>query len=140
MKWIPAHKTFQEAMEGGLSYEDCAGNGMADCFAKWAARAGGPPADLAEARAAQRVSNELVLLSAGAVLLQRLKARPRTKDDTTMKARKRPAPGLPCKLRPSQGGVAARGAGGAHAGGSLAHWWPRQVHSGACQAAGLAGN
>ena len=22
VKWIPAHKTFQEAVEGGMSYED----------------------------------------------------------------------------------------------------------------------
>jgi hypothetical protein len=99
VKWIPAHKTFLEAVEGGLSYEDWSGNGMADCFAKWAARAGGPPAELAEARAAKRISNELVLRTAGAVLLQRLKARPRTKEDAAVKARKRPEPGLPRRLR-----------------------------------------
>ncbi len=38
----------------------------------------------------------------GAVLLQRLKARPRTKEDTAIKARKRPAPGLPRRLRPTK--------------------------------------
>ena len=38
VKWLPAHKTFQEAVEGGMSYEDWSGNGMADCFAKWAAK------------------------------------------------------------------------------------------------------
>ncbi len=102
VKWIPAHKKLQEAMEGGLSYEDWAGNGIADSFAKWAARAGGPPAELAAARAVRRVSSELVLRTAGAVFLQRLKARPRTKDDTAVKARKRPAPGLPRKLRPTK--------------------------------------
>ena len=75
---------------------------MADCFAKWAARAGGPPAELAKARAAQRVSSELVLRSAGAVLLQRLEARPRTKEDAAVKARKRPEPGLPRRLRPAK--------------------------------------
>ena len=99
VKWIPAHKTFQEAVEGGMSFEDWSGNGMADCFAKWAARAGGPPEELVSERAAKRASNELLLKTAGAVLLQRLKARPRTKDDAAVKARKRPEPGFPRRLR-----------------------------------------
>ena len=68
VKWIPAHKTFQEAVEGGMSYEDWSGNGMADCFAKWAAKAGGPPAELVEERASRRAKNEMVLKTAGAVL------------------------------------------------------------------------
>ncbi len=38
VKWIPAHRTFQEAVECGMSYEDWAGNGMADSIAKWAAQ------------------------------------------------------------------------------------------------------
>jgi hypothetical protein len=97
--WIPAQKTFQEAVEGGMSFEDWSGNGMADRFAKWAARAGGPPEELVLERAAKRASNELLLKTAGAVLLQRLKARPRTKDDAAVKARKRPEPGLPRRLR-----------------------------------------
>ena len=75
---------------------------MADSIAKWAAREGGPTADLAAARARQRVQSEAVLRTAGAVLLQRLKARPRTKEDTAVKARKRPAPGLPRRLRPTK--------------------------------------
>jgi hypothetical protein len=75
---------------------------MADSIAKWAAREGGPSADLATARAKQRVQSEAVLCAVGAVLLQRLKARPRTKDDTAIKARKRPAPGLPRRLRPAK--------------------------------------
>ena len=58
----------------------------------------GPP-ELAEARAAKRISSELVLRTAGAVLLQRLKARPRTKEDAAVKARQRPEPGLPRRLR-----------------------------------------
>ena len=99
VKWIPAHKTFQEAVEGGMSYEDWSGNGMADCFAKWAARAGGPPEELVAARTAKRANNELLLRTAGAVLLHRLKARPRTKEDAAVKARKRPEPGLPRRLR-----------------------------------------
>ncbi len=41
----------------------------------------------------------MVLKTAGAVLLQRLKARPRTKEDAAVKARKRPEPGLPRRLR-----------------------------------------
>ena len=92
VKWIPAHRTFQEAIEGGMCYEDWAGNGMADSIAKWAAREGGPTADLATARAKQRLQSEAVLRAAGTVLLQRLKARPRTKEDTAIKARKRPPP------------------------------------------------
>ena len=82
--------------------EDWAGNGMADCFAKWAAREGGPTAEMAAARAKQRLQSEAVLRAAGAALLQRLKARPRTKDDTAIKARKRPPPGLPRRLRPAK--------------------------------------
>ena len=85
-----------------MCYEDWAGNGMADCFAKWAAREGGPTAEMAAARAKQRLQSEAVLRAMGAVLLQRLKARPRTKDDTAIKARKRPPPGLPRKLRPTK--------------------------------------
>jgi hypothetical protein len=99
VKWIPAHKTFQEAVEGGMSFEDWSGNGMADCFAKWAAKEGGPPEELVLERAANRARNEMLLKTAGAVLLQRLKARPRTKDDAAVKARKRPEPGLPRRLR-----------------------------------------
>jgi hypothetical protein len=99
VKWIPAHKTFQEAVEGGMSYEDWSGNGMADCFAKLAARAGGPPAELVEERAERRIKNEMVLKTAAAVLLQKLKARPRTKEDAAVKSRKRPEPGLPRRLR-----------------------------------------
>ena len=99
VKWIPAHKTFQEAVEGGMSFEDWSGNGMADCFAKWAARAGGPPGELVEERASRRIINEMVLKTAAAVLLQKLKARPRTKEDAAVKSRKRPEPGLPRRLR-----------------------------------------
>ena len=55
VKWIPAHRTFQEAIEGGMCYEDWAGNGMADIMAKWAAREGGPSEGLATARAEQRL-------------------------------------------------------------------------------------
>ena len=43
-----------------------------------------------------------MLKTAGAVLLQRLKARPRTKEDAAVKARKRPEPGLPRRLRPAK--------------------------------------
>ena len=82
-----------------MSFEDWSGNGMADCFAKWAAKEGGPPEELVLERAANRARNEMLLKTAGAVLLQRLKARPRTKDDAAVKARKRPEPGLPRRLR-----------------------------------------
>ena len=99
VKWIPAHKTFQEAVEGGMSYEDWSGNGMADAFAKWAAKAGGPPPELAEERAESRIMNEMILKTAAAVLLQKLKARPRTKEDAAVKSRKRPEPGFPRRLR-----------------------------------------
>ena len=75
-----------------MSYEDWAGNGMADTMAKWAAREGGPTAGLAAARGKQRVQSEVVLRTVGAVLLQRLKARPRTQEDNAVKTRKRPAP------------------------------------------------
>ena len=95
VKWIPAHKTFQEAVEGGMSYEDWSGNGMADAFAKWAAKAGGPPQELADERAESRIMNEMILKTAAAVLLQKLKARPRTKEDAAVKSRKRLEPGFP---------------------------------------------
>ena len=58
-----------------------------------------PPEELVVERAAKRANNELLLKTAGAVLLQRLKARPRAKDDAEVKSRKRPEPGLPRKLR-----------------------------------------
>jgi hypothetical protein len=99
VKWIPAHKTFQEAVEGGMSYEDWSGNGMADAFAKWAAKAGGPPQELADERAESRIMNEMILKTAAAVLLQKLKARPRTKEDAAVKSRKRLEPGFPRRLR-----------------------------------------
>ena len=99
VKWIPAHKTFQEAVEAGMSYEDWSGNGMADGFAKWAARAGGPPAEVVEERAGRRIKNEAIITVAAAVLLQRLKARPRTKEDAAVKSRKRKEPALPRRLR-----------------------------------------
>ena len=44
----------------------------------------------------------MVLRSVGTVLLQRLKARPRTKDDVAIKSCKRAAPALPRRLRPSK--------------------------------------
>ena len=99
VKWIPAHKTFQEAVDGGMSYEDWSGNGMADSFAKWAAKAGGPPPELAEERAESRIMSEMILKTAAAVLLQKLKARPRTKEEAAFKSRKRPEPGFPRRLR-----------------------------------------
>ncbi len=45
---------------------------MADCFAKWAAKEGGPPEELVGERAAKRANHELLLETVGAVLLQRL--------------------------------------------------------------------
>ncbi len=53
VKWIQVHKSFQEAVEGGMSYEDWSGNRMADCFAKWAAKEGGPPEELVGERSGE---------------------------------------------------------------------------------------
>ena len=72
---------------------------MADCMAKWAARQGGPPTELIALRARQRIRSEAVLRAAGAVLLQRLKARPRTQEDQSIKTRKRLEPAMPHRLR-----------------------------------------
>ena len=77
-----------------------AGNGLADGVAKRVAVLGGPPAALVAARALERLRNEAVLRSVGTVLLQRLKARPRTKDDVAIKSCA--APALPRRLRPAK--------------------------------------
>ncbi len=50
----------------------------------------------------ERLRNEAVSRSVGTVLLQRLKARPRTKDDVAIKSCKRAAPALPRRLRPAK--------------------------------------
>ena len=85
-----------------MDLDDWAGNGIADVLATRAAVLGGPPAALVTARASERLSNEAVLRSVGTVLLQRLKARPRTKDDVAIKSCKRAAPALPRRLRPAK--------------------------------------
>ena len=102
VQWIPAHRTYDEAVRDGLDLDDWAGNGLADGVAKRVAVLGGPPAALVAARTLERLRNEAVLRSVGTVLLQRLKARPRTKDDVAIKSCKRAAPALPRRLRPAK--------------------------------------
>ena len=102
VQWILAHRTLEEAMREGLDLDDWAGNGVADGVAKRAAVLGGPPVAVVAARASERARNEMVLRSVGIVLLQRLKARPRTKDDVAIKSCKRAAPALPRRLRPAK--------------------------------------
>ncbi len=77
VQWIPAHRTYDEAVRDGLDLDDWAVNGLADGVAKRVAVLGGPPAALVAARTLERLRSEAVLRSVGTVLLQRLKARPR---------------------------------------------------------------
>ena len=93
VRWMPSHRSYDEAMTRGLSAADWQGNDVADAVAKWAAAFSGPPQHVVDLPRQQASWAASVLKVAGTVLLTRLQARPRSKSGAATKVRKHAAPG-----------------------------------------------
>ena len=95
----PVHLGLPEALRLGFAAKDWLGNELADSRAKLAAMTSGPLDELVKLRRESRATNANILKQAGAVLLSRLKARPRLATGAAVKTRQRKVPALPRRLK-----------------------------------------
>ena len=97
VEWLPSHRSFSDAAAAQVSYEDWLGNFKADEAAKALAHSLDASPQLLEQWADHQAATEATWRLIAESQVVRLAARPRRRDGTAAKSRKRKAPARPTR-------------------------------------------